>query len=285
MRKDTLKVLFLATDQSHWPAISHSLKESGFELAVQFIETSEQLTEAFLAGGCELIIVDLDSDSVGLSTSARLREEHRLDIPIMAFTASIANLPFGHLVAAGANDCFTLTDLDRLPFAVRRELEAARLRSGLRNEAYQAHQECQGLGRKVAALRELFEHVNDENRQIRLQLATNIKRAITPTIRELKTSTQKRTLHLASILEKDLAEITSPFISSLQQNFPTLSPRELEICRLIRSGLTSNEIALTLKVSPTTVQKHREMIRRKLGIINLDTNLQIYLQSTFPPEK
>jgi DNA-binding CsgD family transcriptional regulator len=47
---------------------------------------------------------------------------------------------------------------------------------------------------------------------------------------------------------------------------------------MIRNGLTSKEIAQMRGVSPATVSRHRERIRRKLGLTGSDTNLAGYLQ-------
>ncbi len=60
-------------------------------------------------------------------------------------------------------------------------------------------------------------------------------------------------------------------------NYPKLSPREREICNLIKGGATSKEIAASLSISLATVRKHRELIRRKLGLTNKDINLLSYL--------
>ena len=45
-----------------------------------------------------------------------------------------------------------------------------------------------------------------------------------------------------------------------------LSPREIEILRLIALGYTSREIATKLHVSRRTVETHRARIHRKLGL-------------------
>jgi len=45
-----------------------------------------------------------------------------------------------------------------------------------------------------------------------------------------------------------------------------LSKRELEVARLVAEGLTNNEIAETLIISPRTVSTHLEKIYRRLGI-------------------
>jgi DNA-binding CsgD family transcriptional regulator len=45
-----------------------------------------------------------------------------------------------------------------------------------------------------------------------------------------------------------------------------LSPRELEVARLIAEGATNPEVATALSLSPRTVGSHVERIYRKLGI-------------------
>lgn len=45
-----------------------------------------------------------------------------------------------------------------------------------------------------------------------------------------------------------------------------LSPRELEVLRMVAEGLTTPEIAEKLGLSPKTVSRHRERIMEKLGL-------------------
>jgi DNA-binding NarL/FixJ family response regulator len=47
-----------------------------------------------------------------------------------------------------------------------------------------------------------------------------------------------------------------------------LTPRELEVTKLIAEGLTSDEIAETLTISKNTVNRHRDNILEKLGMRN-----------------
>ncbi|MBP6508824.1 MAG: response regulator transcription factor, partial [Opitutaceae bacterium] len=46
----------------------------------------------------------------------------------------------------------------------------------------------------------------------------------------------------------------------------TLSPREIEVARLVTEGLSSKEIASQLGLSVRTVEKHRANIMDKLGV-------------------
>ena len=81
------------------------------------------------------------------------------------------------------------------------------------------------------------------------------------------------------LLKRSLEEISSPFVNRLSKKYIKLSPTEIVICNMIRSGLTSKEIAKLRHISPVTVARHREHIRKKLGIANTKTNLSTYLQA------
>jgi DNA-binding NarL/FixJ family response regulator len=47
-----------------------------------------------------------------------------------------------------------------------------------------------------------------------------------------------------------------------------LTPREQEVVKLVAEGLTSDEIARELVISPRTVERHRENVLGKLGLRN-----------------
>ena len=63
------------------------------------------------------------------------------------------------------------------------------------------------------------------------------------------------------------------FMNSLQDNqftpAPTLTPREREVLRLLAQGLSTKEIAFSLRLSPKTVDAHRHNIMEKLEIDNV----------------
>ena len=48
-----------------------------------------------------------------------------------------------------------------------------------------------------------------------------------------------------------------------------LSPREIEVLKLIAKGKSTNEIAERLDVSPNTIEFHRKNIMRKFGVNNM----------------
>ena len=74
-------------------------------------------------------------------------------------------------------------------------------------------------------------------------------------------------------------------MSNLESQFKRLSPREVEICELIRRGYDSKQIADLRNSSVQTVLKQRKAIRKKLGLDRKKINLATYLTSTFPAQR
>ena len=58
-----------------------------------------------------------------------------------------------------------------------------------------------------------------------------------------------------------------------------LTPTELTILRHLGQGLTSREIAASLEISPRTVQKHRENMSRKLGLVGPNRLLEFAIRN------
>jgi RNA polymerase sigma factor (sigma-70 family) len=68
-------------------------------------------------------------------------------------------------------------------------------------------------------------------------------------------------------------------IDDFQNNIAKLTPRELDVCELIKQGRSTKEIADDLHVSSETVQKHRQSIRKKLQIDRRGLSLASYLRT------
>jgi PAS domain S-box-containing protein len=157
--------------------------------------------------------------------------------------------------------------------------ERKRAEEMLRQITRQLEIEREALERKNVALREILDQIDAEKNAVKKQIATNVEQAIIPTLLRLKESSHSSQSRIFEMLERDLKEIASPFLDTLKTSYAKLSPRELEVCRLVKSGMTSKEIAEALNLSVMTIHKYRELIRKKLGLVNNEVNLHTYLQS------
>jgi DNA-binding CsgD family transcriptional regulator len=81
------------------------------------------------------------------------------------------------------------------------------------------------------------------------------------------------------MIESGLNHIVSPFLQKLTGAYSRLTPTEIRVADMIRSGKTTKEIAGLLNVSEGTVEGHRNSIRKKLALDNKKTTLQSYLSS------
>ena len=129
------------------------------------------------------------------------------------------------------------------------------------------------------ALKEILNRLESERSEFKRQIVANVEKVLLPTLLKLRDIDDADVRDHVEFLEKSLQEIASPFVDAASSIFTHLSPREIEICQMIRNRLSSKEIANTLGISPATIHKHREMIRKKLKLQHKDINLNSYLRS------
>ncbi len=138
--------------------------------------------------------------------------------------------------------------------------------------------ERQALQDANAALRAVLARIEEEKRDIQRQIQANVEKVLMPMIYALAMEVPKGQRRYVELLRDSLEEITSPFIGELSNAHRALTLTEISICNMIKNGLTSKEIARIRGVSPATVSRHRERIRRKIGITGSKANLASYLQ-------
>lgn len=139
--------------------------------------------------------------------------------------------------------------------------------------------EQQAAAEKSIALREVLGQVDYEKAQLTSYFQSNIDRIAMPLLRQLEVKSGPTAKTYVSQLYDCLANVVSPFVNHLEKAYAGLSPREVQICNMIKDGLTSKEIAATFDVSVETVRHQRKDIRRKLGIGGRKTNLGSFLQT------
>lgn len=82
-------------------------------------------------------------------------------------------------------------------------------------------------------------------------------------------------------LSVSIAHIGKPLSIVSSDHLPSLTKREKEILRLISEGLTNNQIAEKLFISPLTVDSHRKNLLTKLNANNTASLVRVALENGF----
>jgi len=135
----------------------------------------------------------------------------------------------------------------------------------------------EALENKNIALSEILGQIEIEKKQIKDNVIANAENLLLPIIEKL--SLEEGLNKYVQLLQKNLLELTSSFSTKLSDKKLKLTSREIDICNMIKNGLTSKEIAGLLNISLQTIEKHRSHIRKKLGIVNEKLNLSSVLKT------
>ena len=178
-----------------------------------------------------------------------------------------------------------MPELDEGPFMKEERLlieEMAR-RTGKAAERIQTRKQLEveqdSLRNMNIALREVLVKVQDEKRDIGEAIQANVDKIIMPILHALESEVAPERKKYVSLIKRNLEEIITPFTSKLSKEFMSLTPAEVQICNMIKNGLTTKEIAQLRHISIATVSRHREHIRKKLHIANKNINLATYLNT------
>lgn len=156
--------------------------------------------------------------------------------------------------------------------------------SDLRDAHRTIQREHQALQEANIALRAVLSRLEEEKRGIKASVAANIQKVIMPIVFELELDVAGRQRSYVTLLRRSLQELTSPFLTQIARDHVQLTPVEIAISTMIRNGLSTKEIAQLRCISPATVRRHRENVRRKLGLRNRKANLATYLQASVANE-
>jgi PAS domain S-box-containing protein len=149
----------------------------------------------------------------------------------------------------------------------------------LRRKTEELKVERETLIEKNIALKQILDHIASEKKAYSHKLHRELEKAIMPIIKKLSKKIDKKWLADIESLESALNGILARDQADFEGRYSKLTSRESEICALIKEGTTSKQISQSLNISLATVLKHREIIRKKLGITNIDISLATYLRS------
>ncbi len=130
------------------------------------------------------------------------------------------------------------------------------------------------------ALRVLLKKREEDKREVQENVLSNVRELVLPYLVRLRRGRlEAHQVTLMEILQANLENIISPFISKISSRHLNFTPAEIRVANLIKEGKTNKEIAELLLISKNTVLFHRHHIRTKLGLKNKKINLRTHLLS------
>jgi DNA-binding CsgD family transcriptional regulator len=128
-------------------------------------------------------------------------------------------------------------------------------------------------------LNALLKHLQEEKEEIEERILFNIRESVFPYLHKIKNTAElnQSTLDCLETIENNLHQVASPFSKRLLSSYHQLTPGEIRVAQLIRDGKTSKEIAELLNVSKSTVDFHRNSLRKKLRLKGEKANLRSFL--------
>jgi PAS domain S-box-containing protein len=132
------------------------------------------------------------------------------------------------------------------------------------------------LEQKNIALGEIIAQIEIEKRKIKEDILANANLVLYPILEKIKAgeSTQKD----LSLFQHHINGLASSYSTKITDRDLFLTPKEIEICNLVKAGFANKDISRFLNISRQTVEGHRKKIRRKLGLSNKNINLTTYLR-------
>jgi len=158
----------------------------------------------------------------------------------------------------------------------------------LRNEITARKQAQQVLRRREkeveevnTALRVLLTQMETSRGEFEEQILKRINDLVLPHVEKIKQSipSEDSLFNYLELLEGNLRQITSSFAGHLSQAMDGLTSTEIEIAQLVMSGNSTKDIAKILSREKSTVDFHRNNIRKKLRIENRARDLRTHLLS------
>ena len=131
------------------------------------------------------------------------------------------------------------------------------------------------------ALSVLAQNIERTRKETEFQVSRRIRASIMPLVEKFSQSKHLDEYRVELDMLMDFMDDLLTGLSSEPQIAQVLSATEFRVAALIKNGLTTDEIASHMYVSPYTVKSHRRNIRKKLNLNNSNRNLKTYLRSKF----
>ncbi|HON55551.1 MAG TPA: LuxR family transcriptional regulator [bacterium] len=139
-------------------------------------------------------------------------------------------------------------------------------------------QQKQNIDSNNIMLQEIIKKYENDIKLLKEDLFNKLNFMLIPIIDNFKTVSEKNKEQLINMAKKTIEDICIETGINIISGENNLTPRELEICNYIKNDLSNKEIAALLNISIKSVEKHRENIRKKLGITYQNVNLKDFFK-------
>jgi len=157
--------------------------------------------------------------------------------------------------------------------------EHQRLFATIHNEVATRRLQFHGAKLGLIALESERKRLTDENLRLQRDVEAQSREITTLTLKlaEVESASGPRTSLLRRVLDERFETLNTDFTRRLAERCPQLTPMELRICALLKTGLSTKELSTILHVTDRAIEKHRYNIRRKLGL-DQNINLVVWLE-------
>jgi DNA-binding NarL/FixJ family response regulator len=289
--QNTIHLLLVEDDRVDQMAFGRFVKAKGLNYACTMVGSKAEARKVVAQKTFDIIIADY---ILGDGTVFDLFE-HFKDMPVIVTTGAGNEEVAVEVMKRGAYD-YLIKDtagsyLETLPLRVdmalkrrhtEKQLEAYQenLETLVQERTQQLRIETQKLEEMNTALRVILNQRGEDKVRIEEAILGNLKELVFPYIRSLKKmerNNQKKAY--IEIIESNLNSIIEPFAQRLSSKFVNLTPMEIKVADMIKHGKSTKEIAELFSLSQKTVETHRSIVRRKLGLTHTKANLRTYLLS------
>jgi len=134
------------------------------------------------------------------------------------------------------------------------------------------------------ALKVLMQQRIEAKTELEDTVLLNAKELIVPFLERLnKSRLDSKQKAYVNIIKSNLNEIVAPLVREFSKINLKLTPAKIQVTNLVRQGKTTKEIAEFMNLATSTIDTHRNHIRKKLGIKNKKINLRTYFETHFFP--
>ena len=129
------------------------------------------------------------------------------------------------------------------------------------------------------ALRTVIESVEEEKKDMHEDFALQVREQILPALdRMVREPVPQMRRSFGRFIKERLSALAGETGDQFEELLLKLTPREVEVCRYIESGKSTERIGELLSITADTVRTHRKNIRRKLGLQGKSVSLISYLK-------